>query len=176
VHPDRQWSLGRDRRVELAKRSGGGVARVRGGSLPLFGEALVQLSEARERHVDLTSDLQERRRRLALREHHARRDRPDRPEVRGDILASVAIASRGAADELAVFVDQVDRGAVDLRLRDKGDRLVAAKALADVVDPLLEGLLGRDLLERPHRREMLHLLEALGGGRSDATGGRVRSG
>ena len=69
----------------------------------------------------------------------------------GDVLATRAVAAGGATDEQAVLVDERDRGPVDLRLDDVGDRVVGAETLADVVREFLERLVGRHLLERAHR-------------------------
>ena len=136
-------------RVLLPERAGGGVARVRRRLLALGREPLVQLAEARQGHVDLAAHLDERR--------DARRPRMRsgiEPIVRRLTVTSspaLAVAARRAAHEDAVLVDEVDREAVDLRLGDVGDRLVRVEPLAHVVGPLPQLVLGRHLVERPHR-------------------------
>ena len=96
VDPGRERAVGGDRRVLLAQRAGGGVARVRRELLVRPGEPLVQLAEARERQVDLAAHLDDRRRRVAV---HPQRDRLDRAQVRRHVLALDPVAARRAADE-----------------------------------------------------------------------------
>ena len=79
---------------------------------------------------------------------------------------------RVAPRELTVLVHERDRGAVDLRLGDVGDGLVRVEALAHVVRPLLERLVGRHLLEEPIRVRW-STLELVGGRRAHALGRRV---
>ena len=146
VDPDRQRPLRRDRRVLLAERARGSVSRVRCGLLSLGDEPFVQGVEAAQREIDLAPDLQQRRRRLVGRELHPHRDCLDRLQVRRHVLAANAVATRCAADEDAVLVDQVDRQPVDLRLGDVGD-IARAEPLADVLVPLLDRLVGGHLLE-----------------------------
>ena len=155
VDPDGERPRRRDPGVELAQRAGGGVARVRGGRLSGRDLLLVEAAEAREREVDLAAHLHQRRR-LALERE---RDRPDRAQVDGDVLPALPVAARRAANELPVLVDERDRRAVDLRLDHVGDRLVGVEPLAHVLGPLEQALVGRHLLERAHRREVLDLLE-----------------
>ena len=158
VDPDGERAVGGDRRVLLPERPRGGVAGVRRELLACAGQPLVQRLEARDRQVRLATHLEQRRQPVS---EHAERDRSDRPQVDGHVLSLDAVAARGAADEHAVLVGEVDRQPVDLRLEHVRDGLVRAEALADVVRPLLERLGGRHLLERPHRRRMRDLLEAL---------------
>ena len=173
VDEDRERALRRDRGIQLPQRAGRGVPCVRSG-LASGGELrVVEAREAGEREVDLPSNLGAQRRRLALHRAHPQRDRLDRTEVRGHVLAALAVSARRAPDEHAVLVDQRDRGAVDLRLEHVRDGLVRAEPLADVVGPLLERLARRHLLERAHRREVLHLPEAVRRRRADALGRRV---
>ena len=111
VAPHRQRPRGRQLRVELADRAGGRVARVREGRLARLGALLVQPRERRQRQVDLAAHLEQRRRVV-----HAQRDRADRAQVLGHVLADLAVAARGAAHEHAVLVHERDRQPVDLRL------------------------------------------------------------
>ena len=111
IAPDRQRPLRGQRGVQLAHRSGGRVARVHERRQALLGATLVQRREVLERHVDLASHLQQRR-----DVGDAQRDRPDRAQGVGDLLADLAVAPGSAALQLAVAVDQADREPVDLRL------------------------------------------------------------
>ena len=61
VDPGGERPVGGDRRVLLAERAGGGVARVRRELLARPGQPLVQLAEAGERQVDLAAHLDHRR-------------------------------------------------------------------------------------------------------------------
>jgi hypothetical protein len=130
----------------------------------------VQLAEARDRQVDLAAHLGHGRQAVAA---HLQRDGRDRPQVDRDILALDAVASGRAADENAVLVGEVDREPVDLRLDHVRDRLVGVEPLADVLGPLEQAPVVGHLLERAHRRQVLHLLEPLARGRADPLGRRI---
>ncbi len=82
VRPHREWPRGGELRVELADRAGRRVARVREGRLAGGGALLVELRERRARQVCLAADLEQRRRVV-----DPQRDRLDRAQVRGDVLA-----------------------------------------------------------------------------------------
>src|SRR6266498_1736443 len=149
VDPDRERTRRGDGRILLPQRAGGGVARVRPGRLPFGDEPLVGLAEARERHVHLAAHLELCRQLVAA---HLQRNGADRPEVRRHVLTLDPVAARGAAREAPVFVQEVDRRPVDLRLEHVGDRLAPpvdsrAEPLADVAVPLRERLVGRHLVE-----------------------------
>ena len=97
----------------------------------------------------------------------------DRAEVDGHVLADLAVAARGTACEDAGLVGEVDRETVDLRLEHVRDRGVLAEALANVLGPLLDRLVGRHLLERAHGGQVPNLLELRRRRRADPLGGRV---
>ncbi len=170
VHPDRQRPPRGNRGVLLAERSRRCIAGVRPRRLTFRCKLLVRGAEAGERHVHLPAHLHARRRVICA---HVQGNRPDRAEVRRDVLALHAVAARRAAHEHPVLVQQVDRRAVDLRLEHVRDRLVAAKPLAHVGLPLLQPLVRRHFFKRAHRREVAYLLELRGGRRTDAAGRRV---
>ena len=111
VDPGRERPFGGERRVELADRAGGRVARVGEGRFLGFGAALVERFEGGDRQVDLAAHFDQLRRVL-----DPQRDRADRAQVLGDVLADPAVAAGGAADQHAVLVGERDRQAVDLRL------------------------------------------------------------
>ena len=111
VAPDRERPFGGQRRVELADRAGGGVARVGEGRFLGFGAALVERFEGGDRQVDLAADFDQLRRVLDPQRHRA-----DRAQVLGHVLADPAVAAGRAADQHAVLVGEGDRQAVDLRL------------------------------------------------------------
>src|SRR3546814_17845929 len=62
------------------------------------------------RHVDLTAHLQHARPALAAQ---LQRNRANRAQVGGAVLAGLAVAAGGALHEHAVFVAQADRQAVE---------------------------------------------------------------
>ncbi len=131
------------------------------GFLPAATSCSFSRANAESGKVDLTAHLEQRGRLLTRGPSQLERDRADRAQVRGHLLAAAAVAARRAADEAAVLVDERDRGAVDLRLDHVGDRLVRVEPLAHVVGPLQQRLVGRHLLERAHRRDVLDLAKAL---------------
>ena len=171
VHPHGQRARCGDRGVLLPKGPGSSVPRVRRHLLLRSGEPLVQLPEAGERHVDLAAHLEERRRRVAP---HAQGDGRDRPQVDRHVLALDPVPPRRAAHEHAAFVGEVDRQPVDLRLEHVSDRLIGLEALAHVLAPLGQRLVRRHFLERAHRLQVLHLLEAVRDRRSHTLRRRAR--
>ena len=173
VAPDRQRARGGQLGVELADRAGGGVARVGEGRLARLGALLVERGEGRQRQVDLAAHLEQRRRVL-----DAQRDRADRAQVLGHLLADLAVAAGGAAHEHAVLVDERDREPVDLRLGHEARRRPSprpgAPASAPSAHPGGHLLLVARVGERQHRLEVAHLLELVERLGADALRGRVR--
>ena len=172
VAPHRQRPLGGERRVELADRPRGAVARVHERREPGLGAPLVERGEVRQRHVDLAADLEQRRRVV-----DPQRDRADRAQVVGDVLADLAVAARGAAHEHAVAVEQRDREPVDLRLGHELERRLldplAREVVAHPVHPGAQLLLGARVGEREHRLQVRDLLELAHRLPADALGRRV---
>ena len=163
-----------DLRVLLAERAGAGVARVgveREAGLLALG---VDPGELGLGHEDLAAGVE--RRRLGERS----RDRLDRPEVRGDVLAGRAVAAGRALDEAAALVAQRDREAVDLELRDvaqvrrrlRGRRQAEAAPDARVERPQL--VVAERVGEREHRPAVADLVERRADRAADALGRRVR--
>ena len=172
VAPDRERPFGGERRVELADRAGGGVARVGEGRLAGLGAALVQRFEGGDRQVDLAAHFDQRRRVL-----DPQRDRADRPQVLGHVLADPAVAAGGAADQDAVLVGEGDRQAVDLRLGRVaelgGGDVEPLQVVADARLPGAQLLLVAGVAEREHLLGVLDLLEAVERRRADPLGRRV---
>src|SRR5207244_10813260 len=100
VREEVQVALGGRRRIVLADRARGGVAWIGEERLASLGALLVRVRERLcgqvhlAAHVDAPGDL------LAERE----RDRLDRAEVRGHVLAGRAVAARRPLDERAVLI------------------------------------------------------------------------
>ena len=92
VAPHRQRPLRRVRRVELADRPGGGVARVHERRFLRLRAALVQRGEVLQRHVHLAPHLHQRRHVLDVQG-----DRADRAQVVRHVLPDLAVPARGPA-------------------------------------------------------------------------------
>ena len=105
------------------------------------------------------------------------RDRRDRAQVVRDVLADLAVAARGAADQHAVLVDQRDREPVDLRLGDELERRIldplARQVVAHPVHPRAQLRLGARVGERQHRLQVRDLVELGDRLAADALGRRV---
>ena len=111
VDPDRERPFRGQRRVELADRAGGRVARVGEGRFPGLGPALVEGFEGGDRQVDLAPHFDQ-----LGRVGDPQRHRADRAQVLGHVLADPAVAAGGPAHQHPVLVGERDRQAVDLRL------------------------------------------------------------
>ena len=172
VAPDRERPFGGQRRVELADRAGGGVARVGEGRFARLGAPFVQRLEVGDRQVDLAADLDQLRRVV-----DPQRDRADRAQVLGHVLADAAVAAGGAADEDAVLVGERDRQPVDLRLGRVaelgGADVEALEVVADARLPGAQLLLVAGVAEREHLLGVLDLLEAVERRGADPLGRRV---
>ena len=171
VGEQRERTLGRLRRVDLAQRPGGGVARV--GVEPQAGRllGLVEGEEITLGEEDFAADFDQRRGGA----FEAGWQRFERAKVCGDVLALGAVAAGGAAHELAVLVKQVDREAVDLRLGHEFERRVGGEAeeAAGAQAPFVEvgGIEG--VVEREHRHAVARFGEAARGRSADAAAGAV---
>ena len=160
-----------DRRVLLAHRPRGGVPRICERRRPRLLQRAVQLGELRARHEHLAAHFEDGGSREGASQYH--RNRPDRPEVRRDVLAYSPVAPRRASDEAAALVEERDSEAVDLRLahvRKGGARKGAA-------DPRLEfaQLFGRGrVVEGEHGVVVLDRLEDVGRRPGHALRGAVR--
>ena len=174
VGPHGQRALGHELRVELADGPGGRVARVHEGREAPLGAALVERGEVGQRHVDLAADLEQRRDVVAV---DAQRDRRDRAQVVGHVLADLAVAARGAGLEHAVAIDERDGQTVDLGLGDVLELGVldalAREVVAHAVDPRAQLLLAARVGQREHRLAVGDLGQRRDRLAADALGGRV---
>ena len=158
VAPDRQRPRRGDLGVELAERARGRVARVGERGLAGRRARLVQLGERRARQVDLAAHLDQLGRVV-----DPQRDRLDRPQVLGHVLADHPVAAGRPASEDAVLVGERDRQPVDLRLGDEAQLAGLDVELSQAV--VQAGLPGAELLgaagvaQREHRLGVAHLLE-----------------
>ena len=168
VYEDVQGTLGRQARVELAQRAGGGVAGVgvRWEALlsPLFIEAL----EGRLREQHFAADLEPGRRAAANAQRHA----SDCAQVQRDVLAGGAVAARRAAHQDAVLVGERDGEAVVLELAHEFE-VAALQRVCGAAVPCHELVLVEGVAEAEQRHRVAHLLEAARGFGADALRGRV---
>jgi hypothetical protein len=157
----------RHRRVELAHRAGGCIARVDEGLLVLRARgdqgalALVQCLEIVAADVDLAAHLDDRR----VNADEAQRNLPDRADVLRHVFASLAIATCRGLHQHAGLVAQVDRQAVELQLGGICHRCVGLRQSELAAHPRIESLgatgfgvgLGAD---RQHGHGMAHRHES----------------
>ena len=174
VGPERQGPGGRDGRVLLAQRAGGGVAGVH--EQPLAGGLLagVHGGEVGQGHVDLAPDLEQPGVWAGLgveRVGHGL----DRGHVGRHVLAGHPVAPGGGLDEAPLLVGQRHGHAVDLGLAGEGQMLqvelgdLAAQALGPGPQVrLLEGV-----VEAHHGTPVPDGLEQPRGRRADRLRGRV---
>ena len=176
VGEEMQRTLRRHRRVDLPHGARGGIARV---DEELASERLlprIQLGEVAPRHVDLAAHL----------EHGGRmptaqpvRYGPDRPDVRRDVLADLAVAAGRRHGEATVLVADAYRQPVELQLghvldrrRPVGKSQVAAHTGIELRCRTCGGVGLR--ADREHRHDMPHRGEIGPGCAADALRRRVR--
>ena len=118
IGEEAQLSLRRNRRVELAQRTGRGIARVgierQSGRIP----AGVQRCEIVLAHIDFAADFDIARR---FRAFEAFRQVDHGPQIGRHVLADGAVSAGRAQNERAVAVVDRGRQAVDLRFGDDLD-------------------------------------------------------
>ena len=137
----RERAFGRDRRIELAERPGGGVPGVREGVVAALDPLAVVRGERLAGHVDLAAHGEV----VGVLAPEALWHRPDRADARGHVVALGPVASRRGTLVDAVFVHDLDREPVELRLADVLDSDVDGIALSvALVTPAVE--LGERLL------------------------------
>src|SRR4029077_1100214 len=125
--------------------------------------------ERRGRQVHLASDIDAAGDLLAQRE----RDRLDRAEIPGDVLADRSIAASRALRELSVDVGEIDREAVDLELADVPD-VVTAERLTDALIECADLGLVERVGQAEHRVRVLDRRESVRRWRADPLGRRLR--
>jgi hypothetical protein len=101
-------------RIDLPQRTGRGVARVHVKRLAFFLLPLVQRDEVVFRHVDFAARLEDIRGVFALQ---LMRDVFDGANIRGDVLAFRAVATRRGDNEFSLLIAQRTGKPVDLGLR-----------------------------------------------------------
>jgi hypothetical protein len=144
--------------VELAQRTGGGVARVGEERLARCLLPRVDGGEIRVREINLAAHLQH------LGDVPAGQRVGDvlyGQGIGGDVLADLAVAARRRGHEPAGLVAQRQRQAVDLRLGGEGDRLVGRQVeeATHPGDEFLHVLVGEGVAQREHRHRVPDLGE-----------------
>ena len=116
-----QFARGGDRRILLAQRARGGIARI--GIDRLLGRdlPLVERGEIRMQHVDFAADLAHVGNWFSLQ--HLR-DIVERPDVGCDVLTFRAVAARRRGHKLSALVAQRHREPIDFRLSGEDQCLV----------------------------------------------------
>ena len=123
---------------------------------PRSARSLFVASNAAVGQVDLTAHVDATRHLLAERE----RDRLDRPEVRGHVLAHGPVAARRALHEPTVLIGEVDGQPVDLQLAHVSD-VLAAEALPHALVECAELGFIEGVRERQHRMRVLDRCETV---------------
>ena len=174
VEEDGQRPGGADPRVELAQRTGRGVARVGEGRRARFLALPVESREVARAHDHLAAHLEVGGGRQRPVGAQAQRQRADGPEVRADLLAGRPVAAGRAGDEAPCLVDHLDGETVELRLeRRSGSGSSRAEEAPDALVELGELLDREGVLQAEHRHPVAHRGERAGRGRPDAPGRRV---
>ena len=92
--------------------------------------------------------------------------------VEGDILSGGAVTARHAAGQLAIFVSQGERHAVELQFADVVD-VAAAAELVHASLPAAQFFLAVSVVEREHGRRVADLDESLARFAADALSGGI---
>ena len=168
VRPHRQVALRGRARIQLANGARRRVARIREERLAALRALPVGRLERGGRQIDLAADVDAARDLFAEGE----RDRLDRPQVRGHVLAHESVAARRPLHELPVLVGQVDREPVDLQLTDVAD-VLAAESLPDALIERAELRFVERVGEREHGARVLDRREAIRRRRADPLRRRI---
>ena len=110
VGKESQRARSRYTRVELAQRTGGGIARVGKFLIAFFPLLAIELFEVRLEDQDFTPHFKQLWR---IHRMKPQRNGLDRAQIGGHILAGVAVASRRTLNQDPVFIDQANRQAVE---------------------------------------------------------------
>src|SRR5262249_45932122 len=94
----------------------------------------------------------------------------DRPKVLGDVLAESAVAPGGSAGEASVAVEDLDAGAVELRLHAVDDLGPLAPPVAASPQEFSELRLRVRVVERHHPLDVRNRLQVASHGAADSPG------
>ena len=159
IGEEAERARGGDRRVFLAQRTGGRIARIGKDGAAFRLLPLVEREKRLLGHVDLAAHLANLRHLAAFQ---LLRHVFQRADVGGDVLAFRAVAARRRRDEFAVLVTQRHREPVDLGLGGKVDRLVLGQfqEAADAADEIDDVFFRKGIVERKHRYGMADFFES----------------
>jgi hypothetical protein len=147
-------------RVELANRTGCGVARGCVWLRSRLHQLLIEVREIGHVHQDFAAERQQAGG-LAHVRLESERDGPNRTDVLRDAFALLTVPAGNRANQQPVLIHQFDRGSVELRFQDvdRLDSLPQCPTQSLVEADHIFGLLRR--VEREERGDMLHRLELL---------------
>ena len=162
VENDVELAPGDEAGVELFERAGGGVARVGEGFFAGRSALDIDFGEHFLREVNFAAHFQQSRtgvplvtgRREACPTLESQGQTANRFQIRGDVVASRAVAARGADGENPGLVPETDRHAVDLRLNAPVELFVGNELLSPF-DELPHFVLRISVVEAHHRDEVL---------------------
>lgn len=99
--------------IELAQGAGGGVTRIGKGFEFVVSPLLVEGRKRRDGHVNFAADFDVGRRAVDAKGYGA-----DGADVVGNVFADDAVTAGDAADELTVFINEVDGKTIDFEFDD----------------------------------------------------------
>ena len=173
-----QRTVGGDLRIQLAQAASGGIARVGEGFAADFQLSGVEPLEAGFGHEHFATDFQGRRPAAALQ---LERDVAHGAHVDADVFTGRTVATRRAAHQYAILIQQADRQTIELGLTAIFNRRTAAQQVTDrqiqtFGDPTIKlthvGFF-KGVTEAEHRHFMTHLGERRQCRAANALGGRV---
>ena len=163
-----QRAGGGDRGVQLAQRSGSGIARIGKGLVAGFCLPDVQGGEIGMAHINLAAHLQHLRGVDDLPG-----DVGNGQGVGCNILARLAIAAGGGLHQPAAFIAQRQGKPVDLGFSGEGNRPLNAQEFADAVLEIQHVLIGKCVFQAKHPDPVRHLAKARTQGPADLIGRAV---
>ncbi len=169
MRDEAQPALGDDLGIEHFERAGRRVAGVGEGNFTSGAAQLIEPDQLGIGHVHLAAHFEERRGAMLERE----RDFADGSQVRGDVVAALAVAAGRAENHDSVFVAQRYRDAVDFELDDIADFLAGIEPFAHPDIPFLDLVVGIRVVDRKHGHGVADRFESFERLAADALGGAI---
>ena len=162
---------GRDFRVELPQRSGGGITGIGEQRLALFGPFPVQPLKCRFGHEHFAANFKTGRKCIGICLQH-QRNRADRFYIAGDIFAHFSVAARCRPAEPPGLINQIDRQTINFQFNHIFHRSAGRRTHPVVKCPQFLG--GKRVTQAEQRRSVGNLVK--GGQRLSAypLGRRIR--